>query len=48
MSADLILVLKDGKIVERGTHDQLLAQNGWYAEMWRKQELEDEVGDSNE
>lgn len=48
MNADLILVLKDGKIVERGTHDQLLAQNGWYAEMWRKQELEDEVGDSNE
>lgn len=48
MNTDLILVLKDGKIVERGTHDQLLAQNGWYAEMWRKQELEDEVGDSNE
>lgn len=48
MNADLILVLKDGKIVERGTHDQLLAANGWYAEMWRRQELEDEAGDSNE
>lgn len=39
MDADLILVLKNGKIVERGKHDELLAQDGWYAEMWRKQEL---------
>ena len=40
MNADLILVLKDGKIVERGNHEQLLAADGWYAEMWRRQELE--------
>lgn len=38
MDADLILVLKNGQIVERGNHQQLLAENGWYAEMWRRQE----------
>lgn len=47
MGADLILVLKDGKIVERGTHDQLLAENGWYADMWQRQELEDKVGEKH-
>lgn len=47
MSSDLILVLKDGCIVERGTHDQLLAENGWYADMWQKQELEDKVGEEH-
>ncbi|KGG53334.1 ABC transporter ATP-binding protein [Lactobacillus sp. wkB10] len=47
MNADLILVLKNGRIVERGTHDQLLMLNGWYADMWQRQELEDKVGDSN-
>ena len=45
MDADLILVLKEGKIVERGKHADLLAQNGWYAEMWRKQELQAKVGE---
>ncbi len=45
MGADLILVLKDGRIVERGTHDQLLAENGWYADMWQRQELEEKVGE---
>lgn len=45
MNADLILVLKDGAIVERGRHEQLLAADGWYAEMWRRQELEEKVGE---
>lgn len=33
--ADLILVFKDGKIIERGTHDELLAGNSTYAAMWK-------------
>lgn len=45
MNADLILVLKNGHVIERGTHQQLLKQDGWYAEMWRRQELEDKVGE---
>lgn len=36
-SADLILVMKDGEIIERGTHEQLLAQNGFYAELYNSQ-----------
>lgn len=36
-NADLILVVKDGDIVERGRHEQLLAQNGFYAEIYRAQ-----------
>lgn len=43
MDADLILVLKDGQIVERGNHQQLLDEDGWYAEMWRRQELQAKV-----
>ncbi|HQX75393.1 MAG TPA: ABC transporter ATP-binding protein, partial [Thermoflexales bacterium] len=35
--ADQILVLRDGQIVERGTHDGLLTQNGLYADLYRKQ-----------
>ena len=36
-NADMILVLKDGDIIERGTHDELLAQNGFYAELYNSQ-----------
>jgi len=38
-SADLILVVRDGQIVEQGTHDNLLAQNGFYADLFRAQYL---------
>ena len=38
--ADQIVVLKSGRIVERGAHDELLAKGGWYAAQWRYQQLE--------
>lgn len=37
---DVILVLEDGRIIERGSHDELVARGGWYAEMNRRQQLE--------
>lgn len=36
-NSDLILVMRDGNIVEQGTHDELLAQNGFYAELYNSQ-----------
>ncbi len=36
-AADMILVVEDGRIVERGTHDQLLARGGRYAELYETQ-----------
>jgi len=36
-NADLILVLRDGNVVEQGTHDQLLARRGFYAELYNSQ-----------
>jgi ATP-binding cassette subfamily B protein len=36
-SADQILVVDDGRIVERGTHESLLSQGGLYAELYRTQ-----------
>ena len=35
--ADLILVMKDGDIIEQGTHEELLARNGFYAELYNSQ-----------
>ncbi len=43
VEADEILVLKMGEIVERGTHKNLLQQNGEYASMWKKQQEAREI-----
>ena len=42
--ADHIVVLDDGMIAESGTHDELVFQNGIYADLYNRQLLEDELG----
>jgi ATP-binding cassette subfamily B multidrug efflux pump len=44
--ADLIVVLEDGQIAERGTHDALIARGGLYRELYEKQLLEEELAAS--
>ena len=36
-SADLILVMKDGNIIEKGTHEELMAQGGFYESLYNSQ-----------
>lgn len=38
VNSSRIIVLKDGEIAESGTHNELLARNGIYADMWRRQQ----------
>lgn len=41
--ANLVLVLDNGKVIERGTHDELMENDGWYKEMYLRQQLEELV-----
>ena len=42
-NADLILVMKDGNIIEQGNHEELMAQGGFYADLYNSQFIEDQV-----
>jgi ATP-binding cassette, subfamily B, bacterial len=44
-NADVILVLEQGSVVERGSHDELLKQNGYYARLIRHQLMNGEMRD---
>jgi ATP-binding cassette subfamily B protein len=47
MDADRIIVLEDGRITQRGTHAELIAQRGLYATLWRIQTESDPEGDAS-
>lgn len=42
-NADLILVMKDGNIIEQGNYEELMAQGGFYADLYNSQFTEDEA-----
>lgn len=48
MRSDEILVLDKGKISERGNHSDLVEQDGWYASMYRQQQLDQKITESGE
>ena len=42
-SVDRIIVLSDGHVIEQGSHDALLAARGWYARLYRRQRLDEDL-----
>ena len=48
VEADLIIVLGDNTIIEKGTHDELIANNGWYKETYESQQMEESLKGGNE
>lgn len=48
MHADEIIVLDKGQVVERGTHTELLANQGWYSQMYEEQQLQQKVDQGGE
>jgi len=42
-NADLILVMKEGNIIEQGNHEELMAQGGFYADFYNSQFTEDQA-----
>jgi len=44
--ANHIIVLNDGDVIESGTHDELITQNGWYKEQYELQQLQKEEGEA--
>lgn len=43
MNANEILVLDNGRIIQRGTHSQLVSQPGWYQDMFHRQQMETKI-----
>lgn len=43
MDADQIIVIRDGGIIQQGSHDELLSEKGLYANLWQKQQLSEEL-----
>jgi ATP-binding cassette, subfamily B, multidrug efflux pump len=43
--ADHIIVLDEGRVIEEGTHEQLLSRNGWYKEQYLRQQVENTLGE---
>ncbi|KAH9921864.1 P-loop containing nucleoside triphosphate hydrolase protein [Fomitopsis serialis] len=48
VESDLILVLKDGEVVEQGTHDELIRKGGLYHSMWLEQAYQEQTADAEE